>query len=267
MSYTSFRRLVWAHYKKHGRHDLPWRHTRSPYHILVSELMLQQTQVHRVIPYYWRFIKKFPTIERLAHAPLSQVLKEWQGLGYNRRAQHLHTAAQEIVGHYRGTFPRTIEQWEALRGVGPYTARAVAAFAFNKDSVFIETNIRTVVAHHFFPKREAVTDGEIRRVLEEALPKGRAREWYSALMDYGAFLKQSGIKINAKSKHYTKQSTFAGSNREARGAILRELARGPRDQLLDVLGTARRQQVKVALQALLSEGLIQKRGRVYTLPR
>ncbi len=231
--------------------------------------MLQQTQVERVIPFYWRFLEKFSTVERLAVAPLSSVLKVWQGLGYNRRARNLHHAVQEIVGHYRGSFPRTVEQWEALDGVGPYTARAVVAFAFNKDCIFIETNIRTAVLHHFFGDTKDISDVQITKILEQVLPKREARKWYSALMDYGAYLKQSGIKLNTKSKHYVKQSKFAGSNREARGAILRALVGGGRTSasLANLLGLSRRAQLRAALSALLSEHLIQKRGNRFQLPR
>lgn len=147
MTAPQFRRLVWAHYKKHGRHELPWRKTHDPYRILVSEVMLQQTQVQRVQPYYREFLKQFPTARRLAEAPLSEVLKAWQGLGYNRRAKMLHAAAKEIAKH---GMPKTALELEKLPGVGPYTARAVATFAYDADEILIETNIRTVVFHHFF---------------------------------------------------------------------------------------------------------------------
>ena len=210
---SSFRRAVWRHYKAHGRR-LPWRATRDPYRILVSEIMLQQTQVERVLPLYKKFIQKFPIAASLASASLVSVLRMWQGLGYNRRAKLLKSAAIELE---RGT------RVEDLPGVGPYTARAVAAFAFNEDVVLVETNIRTAVIHHFFSKREKVSDADIEKVLVRALPRGKAREWYSALMDYGAHLKQSGIRLNARSVHYKKQSKFSGSLREVRGAILRAI--------------------------------------------
>lgn len=266
MSSTRFRRIVWSFYKKHGRHDLPWRKTRDPYKILVSEVMLQQTQVERVIPYYKKFIKRYPTPQKLAAAPLSSVLGIWQGLGYNRRAKMLWQAAREIN---RGRFPKHAERLEQLPGIGPYTARAVMTFSYNQDAVFIETNIRTAVMHHYFPKKKKVSDAQILKVLKAVLPNGRAREWYSALMDYGAYLKKSGVKINAKSKHYTKQSKFAGSNREARGAILRELAKGPHTQIraTNLLGAQRVNQMHTALKALLAEHLIEKRGNLYRLPR
>src|SRR3989344_3811274 len=219
---AQFRKVVWAYHKKHGRHALPWRKTKDPYKILVSEVMLQQTQVDRVIPFYKTFIKKFPTAKRLASVPLSPVLQAWQGLGYNRRAKMLQEAAKEMSSRKI----TTVSDLETLPGVGSYTARAVAAFSYNENVVFIETNIRTAVIHHFFAKKKKVSDAEIEKILQKALPKGKSGEWYSALMDYGAYLKRSGISHNARSRQYMKQSKFSGSLREARGAILRELARG-----------------------------------------
>ena len=179
MSSTSFKSLVWRHYRLHGRRNLPWRKNTNPYRILVSEIMLQQTQVERVAPLYETFVRAFPTARKLACTPLSEVLKSWQGLGYNRRAKMLHAAAKRIA---EGRFPRTVPELEALPGVGQYTARAIAAFAYNQDVILVETNIRTAILHHFFPGKEKVSDKAVERILEELLPKGKAREWYSALM-------------------------------------------------------------------------------------
>lgn len=269
MSHASFKRIVWEHYKKLGRHDLPWRKTRDPYQILVSEVMLQQTQVERVIPFYKNFLEKFPTPKALAKAPLSDVLKAWQGLGYNRRAKMLHQAAKEVVQKYGGLFPKGAKELEELPGIGPYTARAVAAFAHNDDGIFIETNVRTVVTHHFFSKKRIVHDADIVKILEQTYPKGKAREWYAALMDYGSHLKRSGIKLNAKHSQYVKQKQFKGSNREARGAILRELAKKHQTEsrLLGLLGDDRAAQLHLQLQKLRGEGMIEKRGRIFILPR
>ncbi len=290
---SRFRKVVWAYYRVHGRHDLPWRNWSRPlpacrqaYKILVSEVMLQQTQVERVIPFYKKFIKKFPTAGHLASASLASVLREWQGLGYNRRAKLLHFAAKQFKNlpflSYRtdlvGKGDTIVRELESLSGVGPYTARAIVAFAYNQDVVFVETNIRTAVIHHFFTDETGqhlvlakISDKEIEKILREVLPKGKSREWYSALMDYGAFLKRSGISHNAKSKKYTKQSKFSGSLREARGAILRVLTESQQDLALPVvinlLGFSRRAQLRTALSALLAEGLIQKRGFGFALPR
>ena len=266
MSYTSFRKTIWDFYKKHGRHELPWRKTINPYRILVSEVMLQQTQVDRVVPFYQAFIRQFPTVQKLAAAPLADVLRAWQGLGYNRRAKMLHGAAKAIV---QQGMPKTTEGLETLPGVGPYTARAVAAFAWNEPGIVIETNIRTLIIHHFFPKHEKVGDDEIATVLAKALPQHRAREWYWALMDYGAYLKRSGVSHNARAKVYTKQSRFSGSAREARGALLRELAKGSAGErrLTGLLGDDRRGQLAAQLEKLDAEGLVQKKGSRFSLPR
>jgi len=278
MTPRKFRELVWAHYKKHGRHDLPWRSpalkprrdkTLDTYKVLVSEVMLQQTQVERVIPFYKKFIKQFPTAKKLAESPLPDVLRAWQGLGYNRRAKTLRAAAQALVAAKtiarapRLRTPELVAELEMLPGVGPYTARAVAAFAYNLDVVFVETNIRTAVIHHFFPKKKKVSDTAIEKILTKVLPKGNAREWHGALMDYGAYLKRSGISHNAKSMTYAKQSKFAGSLRQARGAVLRAYTRGvtSRAKLLNLLDHSRHAQALAALRALEKEGLLNTRLR------
>ena len=266
---SRFRQTVWRYYWVHGRHDLPWRKTHDPYRILVSEVMLQQTQVERVIPFYKKFIKKFPTAKSLVTATFSDVLTCWQGLGYNRRAKMLHAAATRfgLVTRPNLVAKNLVAELEKLPGVGPYTARAVAAFAYNQSVVLVETNIRTAVIHHFFSKKRKVSDKEIEKILKRTLPKGTSREWYSALMDYGAYLKRSSISHNARSKKYVKQSKFAGSLREARGAILRELTKRAASyaRLVNLLGTARRTQMRTALQALGMEKLLERRGTKYTL--
>ncbi len=262
MTPAKFRALVWKHYREHGRHTLPWRKAKNVYRILVSEVMLQQTQVERVIPFYKKFIQKFPTAKKLATAPLADVLKAWQGLGYNRRAKMLRSASGELAAKK----VKTIAELEALPGVGPYTARAVAAFAWNRDVIFIETNIRTAVIHYFFSKKKIVSEKEIEDILIEVFPKGKSREWYSALMDYGAALKRSGISHNARSKTYTKQSKFAGSLREVRGAILRALLEKPaRLAALHRPFPDRITQVDTALAALVKENLIKKQKEKYAL--
>ncbi len=262
-----FRTAVWKHYREHGRHDLLWRKTKDPYKILVSEVMLQQTQVERVKAFYRAWMKQFPTVRALASASLAEVLKSWQGLGYNRRAKMLHEAAKAIAT--AGRFPKTPEELEKLPGIGHYTARAVAAFAHNADVVFVETNLRTAVIHHFFPRKKKVDDKDILAILTKAFPHGKAREWYAALMDYGAALKRSGVRLNAKAKSYTKQSRFRGSAREARGAILKALVRGSRDTvfLTGILGDDRVVQVKSQLASLTKEGLIELSRGTFQLPR
>lgn len=255
--------MIWKYHRTHGRHTLPWRQTHDVYKILVSEVMLQQTQVDRVVPFYTKFIAQFPTAKKLANAQLADVLRAWQGLGYNRRAKLLWLAAKALAA----TRLNLVAQLEKLPGVGPYTARAIAAFAYNRNVVFVETNIRTAIIEHFFPHQRLVSDTAIEDILQKTLPRGRAREWYGVLMDYGASLKKSGVSHNARSAKYMKQSKFAGSLREARGAILRELARGAASpaKLTVLLGDPRRAQMRAALRALWDEGLVSKAGEQYTL--
>lgn len=266
MSPRQFREKVLTYYARSGRHDLPWRKTRDPYKVLVSEVMLQQTQVERVIPYYRAFLRRFPNVSALSTAPLGDVLRLWQGLGYNRRAKMLQEAAKAV--HTKGRFPRTVEELEALPGVGKYTARAVAAFAYNEDVLMVETNIRTAVLYHLFPGEEVVSDEEVCNVLQKAMPAGDSRTWYWALMDYGSYLKKSGVRTNARQKGYRKQSAFKGSSREIRGAILRALIGQPRTTrfLIALFGKEKEHQALGQLKRLYEEGLIEKKGATYRLP-
>lgn len=218
----NFQKLVWDFYKNSGR-ILPWRKTKNPYKILVSEVMLQQTQVSRVEQKYAEFIKEFPTLEALAQASFGSVLKVWQGMGYNRRALALKRLSEAVLGDFKGKLPRDRKSLESLPGIGKYTAGAVRAFAFNEPEVFIETNIRRVFIHHFFQDREGIHDFEILPIVEQALSKENPREWYWALMDYGSVLKKEVENPNKKSRHYVKQKPFKGSHREVRGKVLRLL--------------------------------------------
>ena len=258
------------HYHEEARAHLPWRATRDPYKILVSEIMLQQTQVERVIPYYKKFTRTFPSARVLACVSLANVLQVWQGLGYNRRAKFLHQAAKVIndkYNKYNKRFPDTVEEIETLPGVGHYTARAVAAFAFNKPEVFVETNIRTVFFYHLGPRRK-LSDKQLLPLVERALAQSRMepREFYAALMDYGAHLKRQGIKLNAKSAHYKKQSAFEGSTRQVRGAILRELLKH-HSTLATLMQRIPRNQQDVAneLSRLMAEGLVALHGRYFAI--
>ncbi|MBN1855737.1 MAG: A/G-specific adenine glycosylase [Dehalococcoidia bacterium] len=217
----SLQDAVYAHFEAHGR-DFPWRHTSDPYHILVSEVMLQQTQTARVAPKYTEFITVFPDVATLAHAPVADVLRVWQGLGYNRRALALRRAAQQIVALHDGRVPENRNELLALPGIGTYSASAIRAFAFNLPDPFIETNIRAAFIHHFFPDRNDVTDRELMPLVEAAMDGNNPCRWYQALMDYGAALKESDNAAR-RSAHHRPQSRFAGSRREARGIILRLL--------------------------------------------
>ncbi len=250
-SIATFRKEVLSYYKRDGRNDLPWRKTTDPYKILVSEVMLQQTQVARVIEKYKSFLKKFPTVRALAKAPLSEVLKEWSGLGYNRRGKYLHDAAKDIVEKYGGDFGKAFDN--KLSGVGPYTKSAVKVFAFNELEVLLETNVRTAIIHHFFPNKGKVADVEIEKIATTLARGQDPRTWQSALFDYGSYLKRSSIRNNNRSKHYTKQSKFEGSLRQIRGAILRTLGSKPAR-----LNVACDERFPMALMSLARDGLIVK---------
>jgi A/G-specific adenine glycosylase len=220
---SSFRNTVYRYYLAHGRHTLPWRLTRDPYRILVSEIMLQQTQVTRVMTKYPAFLSAFPDIPGLAEASLADVLGQWQGLGYNRRALALHALAKQVQERYGGRIPRQREALRTLPGIGEATAGSLMAFAFNKPVVFIETNIRSVFLHHFFRGRSGVEDGEILPLIDKHLDRSAPRKWYWALMDYGVYLKGSIPNPSRSSAHYRRQSPFSGSDRQVRGRIIREL--------------------------------------------
>lgn len=256
-----FRRIILDYHAAFGR-SFPWRDTRDPWAILVSEVMLQQTQTERVVPKYEAFLEAFPTPAELAGASLERLLGLWSGLGYNRRALALKRAAAIVAATHGGRLPDDEAGLLALPGIGPYTARAVAAFAFSKPSVFIETNIRTVYLYHFFPGAEGVHDRALEPLIAASLDRDDPRTWYYALMDYGAFLKRRYGNPNARSAHYAKQSPFADSKRRIRGAILREVSgRGKlgRDELARSLPFSR-ERVEEALGDLVAEGFLAYSG-------
>ena len=205
---------------------MPWRATRDSYQILVSEVMLQQTQVSRALKFYSKFIKLFPSFKTLARAKTADVLRAWQGLGYNRRALSLQKLAQSVVENYGGKLPCDRAALELLPGIGKGTSGSLMAFVFNEPVVFIETNIRRVFIHHFFPKRRKVADPELEPLVAHTMGKKKPREWYWALMDYGAMLGEDSRgrakgNPNVRSKHYVRQSKFVGSDRELRGKLLK----------------------------------------------
>jgi len=259
----TFQNTVLTFYRQHGRYDLPWRQPEpdgsfDPYKILVSEIMLQQTQVPRVLIKFKEFTQLFPSFEVVAGAPLADVLKAWSGLGYNRRAKFLWQTAQTVTRNYNGQLPRTSAELVALPGIGPNTAGALLAYAFNIPAVYIETNVRTVFIYHFFADREGVSDRDILELVARTLPDD-ARTWYWALMDYGTHLKQTMGNLNKLSKHYSVQSKFVGSKRQLRGEVLRQLTSGPKTatELLEVLADERAQLV---LDDLANEGMIARAG-------
>ena len=259
---------VWDFYHATGRHDLPWRKTTDPYKIVVSELMLQQTQVSRVLPKYKDFLKQFPSVSSLASAPLGDVLKAWQGLGYNRRAKFLWQAAQAVVNDRKGKWPKTFLELKTLPGIGNYTAGAVMNFAYNSPVPLIETNVRTVYIHHFFRDAENVSDYDLLPLIERTLDTTNPREWNWALMDYGSHLKATIGNVSKKSKTYKKQSNFKESNRYIRGAIIRALATGPltKVQLVKRLSEIEKERLEVQLESLHKELLVSKYTSKFCLP-
>ena len=217
-----FKELIYDYYKEHGR-SFPWRLSWDPYHILISEIMLQQTQTSRVVDKFQQFITTFPTIQSLAHATLRDVLTAWQGLGYNRRGMNLHKTAQIIVAEHQGIVPNDPKVLINFPGIGPNTAGSIVAFAYNKPTVFIETNIRTVFIHHYFKDLIKVHDKQIIPLIEQTVDVNNPRHWYYALMDYGVMLKKKYKNPSRKSVHHTRQTPFEGSDRQIRSTIVRFL--------------------------------------------
>ncbi len=331
----AFQKIVLDFFRRNGRR-LPWRGTRDPYKIFVSEIMLQQTRVSRAILFYEKFIRAFPTVRVLASAPARAVLCAWSGLGYNRRALFLKRAAESIVREHDGEVPRDFGKLCTLPGIGRATAAAILAYAWNEPVVFVETNIRTALIHHFFSRRKKVRDAEILEAARQTVPNnvrpfsrfppapgfGRAgkvrpcrtdfvepcsargvysevlenirirrergrkdnsrysyiprnvgmlrkvsvREWYSALMDYGAHLKETVGNAARRSAAYAQQGRFKGSARELRGEIIRCATRGRAVRAADFAAFARRGlSVGKILHALVAEGFLQKRGAFFVI--
>jgi A/G-specific adenine glycosylase len=265
-----FQASVRDYYQAHGRHDLPWRQPDAagrldPYPIIMSEVMLQQTQVGRVIPKYLEFLRRFPTLQALAAAPLGEVLRAWSGLGYNRRAKFLREGAILVVDEYDGQVPRELAALIRLPGIGANTAGAILAYAFNQPAVFVETNIRTVFIHHFFDDEvTGITEPAIRQLVAETLDREQPREWYWALMDYGTYLKQSVGNLNVRGSGYSRQSRFQGSRRQVRGQVIRLLGQRPYD-LAALRAVIDDERLKTVLDELVAERLIRQQGRRYLL--
>ena len=239
---------------------LPWRETDNPYRILVSEMMLQQTQVERVAVKYGEFLRAFPDILTLAAAQFREVLAVWQGLGYNRRALNLHRIARIITDEYDGVIPADPDILETLPGIGHATAREIAAFAYQVPSAFIETNIRRVFIHFFFEGREGIRDRDILPLVEATLDRENPREWYYALMDYGVMLKKTIPNPNIRGARRRPQSPFHGSFRQVRGMILRLLTSEPvlgEAEIAERIGKTAESTAK-ALRELVEEGFLRQ---------
>ena len=258
MSIDDFRILLRRFYENNYR-DMPWRKSDDgefdPYAITVSEIMLQQTQVERVIPKFEAFITAFPTLEDLAAASLQDVLKFWSGLGYNRRAKYLHDFAKTI-SNSGDTFPTTVEALSAHKGIGPNTAAAILVYSYNQPQVFIETNIRTVYINTFFAERSEVSDAEILEKVAMTLDRNNPREFYWALMDYGTYLKKQGKGNLAKSASHARQSTFEGSLRQIRGKVIKHLTNKDAITIADLATAINDERLELVLKQLEGEQLI-----------
>ncbi|HXH04894.1 MAG TPA: A/G-specific adenine glycosylase [Candidatus Nitrosotenuis sp.] len=261
---ADFQEEVWSQAHALAR-PMSWREDISPYRVLVSELMLQQTQVPRVIPKFESFMQRFPDVATLAHAPLGDVLSEWSGLGYNRRAKFLHNAAKQIVGS-SGHMPETVGELVKLPGVGANTAAAIMNYAYNIPTSYVETNIRTIYFHHFFPQAEGdIDDATLCEYVDMTLDREHPREWFWALMDYGTHLKKTAGGRLSTSKHYKKQSPLKGSLREMRGCIISRLSTKPHavEALREAVEADER--FTVALRDLAQEGMIENKNDTWSL--
>lgn len=274
LSQEAFITKIYDEGRRHHR-SLPWRYLEDPYAVLVSEVMLQQTQVSRVLMHWPRWMNAFPTIDALAAASVADVLEHWQGLGYNRRALALKRAVDECSEHFEGQLPTTVEHLMRLPGIGPATAAGVIAFAFDKPAIYLETNVRTVFIHELFPLTEAVHDRELIPLVNSTCPTKGARLWYYSLLDYGSYLKTAVVNPSRRSAHYTRQSSFEGSRRQKRATLVRLVLAQPgitKEELTDSLDTIERAAGRdgvdeVTLQEILSsliqEGFFQQRGNTY----
>lgn len=268
-SLVEFRERILSFYCEHGRRFI-WRKSSDPYHILLSEMMLQQTQTARALPKYELFLSLWPTFKDLASATVLEVLTHWKGLGYNRRALYLLECAKRSE-QWGWTLPDTEEELRTLPGVGKATAAALLAFSFNKPSLYLETNIRAVIIHCFFADGEGVKDREVEEVLSLLLSGiDDYKRWYYALMDYGVFLKAMLPNPNRRSAHYSRQGSFENSNRQIRGLLIHYLTEGgPKDGLTITAAFERFEEERVSscLQALAGEGFVQEDGGVYSITR
>ena len=257
----NFNEKIFAWWKKNKR-TLPWRETTNPYYIMISEIMLQQTQVNRSVEKYLEFIKEYPTIKELAEASVSSVLKIWSGLGYNRRALWLQEAANQIVR--LNEFPKTPEELQKLKGIGPYTSRSILIFTFNYDIATVDTNIRRILIAENFAKVNT-KEKELFIIAQKLLPKGKARDWHNALMDYGALVLTSA-KTGIKPK--TTISSSSKENRRFRGIIVKYLTRTTKAKKEKIVKNCNIPNEKIddILVGLIADGLVKKIRKYYTLP-
>ncbi len=262
-TFNAFNTII-EHYYTHNKRIFSWRTHITPYNVAVSEIMLQQTQTDRVVIKFDPFIAQFPTWQSLAQANFHDVLRMWKGLGYNRRALALHKIANLVVSTYNGILPDKPEILVTFPGIGKATAHSIITFAFNNPSIFIETNIRTVFIYFFFQQQTNITDKEIAPLIEHTLNHENPREWYYALMDYGAMLKKTVGNLSRFSAHYHKQSPFEGSERQLRGKILQTLLDKPGTTEQQLVTDLKDTRIKKVLQDLALEGFIKHNHKTKT---
>lgn len=254
----AFQQFIFSFYHRNKR-AFPFRENITPYGVVVSEIMLQQTQTNRVSKKFIEFINTFPDFSSLARAPNEKLLSVWQGLGYNRRVLALKEIANIIMNKFNGELPKDVKSLEALPQIGYNTASSILAFAYNIPTSFIETNIRRVFIYFFFPGRSKVSDKEIIEIVKTTIDEDNPREWYYALMDFGVMLKKKYPELNKRSVHYRKQAKFDGSTRQLRGKILKLLLKRPhsKQELINILKSEEKKIMKI-LQTLVKEGFIQE---------
>ncbi len=263
---NTFHQIICSYFKRNGR-NFSFRDEISPYKVLVSEMMLQQTQTNQVDEKFEQFIKKYPDFKTLAKTSNEELLAIWQGLGYNRRALALRDIAQKVISEYNGILPADVEILKSFPQIGHNTASSIVAFAFNMPTYFIETNIRRVYIYFFFPRKKSVKDSEILPIVKKTLDNKHIREWYYALMDYGVMLKKTHPELNKKSAHYRKQSQYKGSIREVRGKILKLLINKKSLSESEIRHHFSNSSVDVlkVLKVLIEEGFLKKEKKRYTL--
>lgn len=264
----NFRKIIYNYFKQFGR-NFPFRNDINPYNVLISEIMLQQTQTNRVSQKFLEFIKEYPDFYSLANAPNENILKIWQGLGYNRRALALKIIAKKVIEEYNDILPDSIDVLKTFPQIGNNTASSIVTFAYNKPTYFIETNIRRVYIYFFFPNKLKIDDKDIMEILKNTIDINNPRKWYYALMDYGVMLKKSHPELHKRSKHYKKQSKFKGSNRQIRGLIIKRLLEEKKmikEELIKILGFSEKRTINIIKQ-LEDEGFLIIKDKEITISK
>jgi len=254
-----FKKIIYDYYRNHKR-KFPFREDITPYKVLVSEIMLQQTQTGRVAEKYLKFIEKFPDFLTLSTASLEEVLKVWKGLGYNRRAIALKKISEIVINDFKGKLPDSLEILKSFPQIGHNTASSILTFAFNKPVFFIETNIRRVYIYFFFPDKNRIEDKDIMTIIKKTIDNNNPREWYYALMDYGVMLKKTHPDLNKRSAHYRKQAPFKGSTRQVRGKLLKLLIKEGSMEIAEIQelsGIKDKKKINKILDQLKQEGFIE----------